>query len=630
MMEEVEATPIGSLPGFDLNAGRTWVYPNNMSHRDYQFNIVQSCLYDNTLVCLPTGLGKTFIAAVVMYNFYRWYPQGKVVFMAPTKPLVAQQIQACYKIMGIPQNDMAEMTGNVAVGKRGDAWTSKRVFFLTPQVMGNDLSRGLFPAKEVKLLVVDEAHKAQGDYAYCLVARELNRAGAPTRIVALSATPGADVPSVKQVLQNLFISKIELRHEESEDIVPFTHHRNIDKIVVPLDEDLVKVRDKLLLVQEVYVKKLAAANAVRKGHNPSNYTKFAFLNSRNEWRQNPPGGLPSHVRGQVEADFATAMKLYHGMELLTTQGLRSFHNFFTKENPDDKGLHKRIINELGRLPAWRDLLEIIGERFAGDISNSRLNSSRPQLSQAPGSSQVRTKTSHPKMDKLLDVTRLHFQRAKEEGEETRVIIFSQFRDCVTELVACLDNERPLIRAMPFIGQAGAQGKKGLSQKDQLEVVRRFKEGGYNTLVATCVGEEGLDIGEVDLIVLYDVARSPIRLVQRMGRTGRKRDGRIVVLVTEGQEERIYNQSLYSKNNIHKAILDKERLEHVLNTQAPRMVPLGMEPVCHRMKMVVGRWKAKYDGKGQAGGILSYGKKLTKDDLFRQNCGFLTEAEEERW
>ena len=75
----------------------------------------------------------------------------------------------------------------------------------------------------------------------------------------------------------------------------------------------------------------------------------------------------------MEADFATAMKLYHGMELLTTQGLRSFHNFFTKENPEDKGMHKRIINELGRLPAWRDLLEIIGERFAGDISNSRLN-----------------------------------------------------------------------------------------------------------------------------------------------------------------------------------------------------------------------------------------------------------------
>jgi Fanconi anemia group M protein len=89
------------------------------------------------------------------------------------KPLVAQQIEACYNIMGIPQEDTAEMTGNVAVSLREKAWKQKRVFFLTPQVMSNDLSRGLFPANHVKLLVVDEAHRAQGDYAYCLVVREL-------------------------------------------------------------------------------------------------------------------------------------------------------------------------------------------------------------------------------------------------------------------------------------------------------------------------------------------------------------------------------------------------------------------------------------------------------------------------
>jgi ERCC4-related helicase len=58
------------------------------------------------------GLGKTFIAAVVMYNFYRWFPQGKVIFMAPTKPLVHQQIDSCYKVMGIPREDTAELTGD--------------------------------------------------------------------------------------------------------------------------------------------------------------------------------------------------------------------------------------------------------------------------------------------------------------------------------------------------------------------------------------------------------------------------------------------------------------------------------------------------------------------------------------
>ena len=102
-----------NLPGFDMCAGKLWIYPTNYPVRDYQYNIVHQSLFKNTMVTLPTGLGKTFIAAVVMYNFYRWYPQGKVVFMAPTKPLVAQQIEACYSIMGIPQDHTAEMTGRV-------------------------------------------------------------------------------------------------------------------------------------------------------------------------------------------------------------------------------------------------------------------------------------------------------------------------------------------------------------------------------------------------------------------------------------------------------------------------------------------------------------------------------------
>lgn len=100
-----------NIPGFDVEAGEIWIYPTNYPIRDYQFNIVKKVLFVNSLVCLPTGLGKTFIGAVVMYNFYRWYPSGKIVFLAPTKPLVSQQIEACYGVMGIPQEHAAEMTG---------------------------------------------------------------------------------------------------------------------------------------------------------------------------------------------------------------------------------------------------------------------------------------------------------------------------------------------------------------------------------------------------------------------------------------------------------------------------------------------------------------------------------------
>ena len=103
------------------------------------------------------------------------------------------------------------------------------------------------------------------------------------------------------------------------------------------------------------------------------------------------------------------------------------------------------------------------------------------------------------------------------------------------------------------------------------------------MVCTCVGEEGLDIGEVDLIIFYDVSKSPIRLIQRMGRTGRKRAGKIIVLLSEGKQEQIYNSAIYSKNSIKKALLDKTRLTRYLSV-APRMVPKGLTPTRHLMEL----------------------------------------------
>ncbi|KAM4013491.1 Fanconi anemia group M protein-like [Anomaloglossus baeobatrachus] len=236
------ATAIHNLPGFDLSAGSVWIYPTNCPVREYQLSMAGAALLHNTLVCLPTGLGKTFIAAVVMYNFYRWYPSGKIVFMAPTKPLVAQQIEACFRVMGIPQAHMAEMTGATQAHIRKELWQKHRVFFLTPQVMVNDLTRGACPASDIKCLVIDEAHKSLGNHAYCQVVRELNNYTTQFRILALSATPGSDTKSVQQVVSNLLISRIELRSEDSPDIQPYSHERQLEKFVVPLGDELAAVQ----------------------------------------------------------------------------------------------------------------------------------------------------------------------------------------------------------------------------------------------------------------------------------------------------------------------------------------------------------------------------------------------------
>ena len=153
----------------NFEAASSWIYPTNYTVRKYQREIAETCLFNNTLVSLPTGMGKTLVAAVVMFNFYRWFPEGVIIFMAPTKPLVSQQILACRDIMGICENDIAQMDGTISTTQRETLWTSKKMFFCTPQVVENDLLQGRCPAEKVVCVVIDEAHRATGNYSYVKV-----------------------------------------------------------------------------------------------------------------------------------------------------------------------------------------------------------------------------------------------------------------------------------------------------------------------------------------------------------------------------------------------------------------------------------------------------------------------------
>uniref|UniRef100_A0A8B9NZE5 ATP-dependent RNA helicase FANCM n=1 Tax=Apteryx owenii TaxID=8824 RepID=A0A8B9NZE5_APTOW len=546
-----------------------------------------AALLANTLVCLPTGLGKTFVAAVVMYNFYRWFPSGKVLFLAPTKPLVAQQMEACARLMGIPGRHMAEMTGGTQVLSRRELWAAKRVFFLTPQVMVNDLSRGTCPAVEVKCLVIDEAHKALGNHAYCQVVKELSKYTNQFRILALSATPGSDTKAVQQVISNLLIAKIELCSEDSPEIQPYSHERRVEKIVVPLGEELVEIQNAYIRVLETFAGRLIKIGVLARRDIPS-LTKYQIILARDQFRKNPSSqnAVNGIQQGTIEGDFALCISLYHGYELLLQMGLRSLFIYLCGIMDGSKGL-TRTRNELGRSEDFMKLYQQLRDMF----SDSSLTSANGSLCKDRTVSENKGFVySHPKLRKLEEIVIKHFESWKKgcsdqnttenKSMDTRVMIFSSFRDSVQEIAEMLSRLHPLVRVMTFVGHSTGKSTKGFTQKEQLEVVKRFREGGYNTLVSTCVGEEGLDIGEVDLIICFDAQKSPIRLVQRMGRTGRKRQGRIVVILAEGREERTYNQSQSNKRSIHKAIAENKMLHFYQHS--PRMVPEGINPKLHKM------------------------------------------------
>jgi ERCC4-related helicase len=498
---------------------KTWVYPTNLgTTRDYQFNIVHRGLFNNLLVALPTGLGKTFIAATIMLNWFRWTTEAQIVFVAPTKPLVSQQVEACFNIAGIPRSATTMLTGGVTTGLRAEEWAEKRVFFMTPQTLINDLKSGIADAKKIVLVVVDEAHRATGSYAYVEIISFMRRFNPCFRVLALTATPGDKVESVQAVIDGLDISKIEIRTESSMDISQYVHHRTIEKKVFTNSDEMEMCMELYSKALQSLVSQLASQNAFWSS-DPKQLTPFGCTQASQKWFKEAGRNANQGLKSMVSAMFKILASISHGMELLKYHGIRPFHQKmkeFKDSQAESKSKYKKQICDhkdfkelMVRLDTW-----VNNENFIG----------------------------HPKLEYLQEVILDHFVQAGDgqnaggaPPSQTRIMIFAHFRDSAEDIVRVLKKQQPMIRPHVFVGQASAKNSEGMGQKDQLNVIEKFKSGVYNTLVATSIGEEGLDIGEVDLIVCYDSKASPIRMLQRMGRTGRKRAGKIIMLQMEGKE-----------------------------------------------------------------------------------------------
>ncbi|KAI4504437.1 hypothetical protein M0802_000908 [Mischocyttarus mexicanus] len=543
--------------GFDLSAGKTWIYPENYPIRKYQYNIVKKALFFNTLVCLPTGLGKTFIAAVVMYNFWRWYPRGKIVFLAPTKPLVAQQIDACYNMMGIPSIESIELTGNVNHKARETAWFKKRVFFATPQVFHNDLENNIIPSELVKCVVIDEAHKALGKHSYCECIRILSQKNRYFRVLALSATPGNKIANVHQVVQSLCISHIELRDETSPDIMPYVNQRKTDIILVPLGDELEKFKDKYINIMDHHVKFLINCNVIR--GQTANISKGKIFMILREFQKTPN---QSGNNNQIKKALNILLTMYHAYELMIRHGLRAFYKFY--QNHSDKFWMNSEIQ----------LQELITEvqTYLGPFPDPQLfiNGNIPEI---PNNLVF----GHNKFLKLKELLLHHFKMANSSGKDTRAIVFVEYRDIVSEVYILLLQARPLIRPQMFVGRSEQK------QKSQLKAIEDFRQNFVNVLISTSIGEEGLDVGEVDLIICFDVSqKNPTRLVQRMGRTGRKRDGHIIVLVTNGKEHEALRSTMARRESLNSKILNTSDICSSLYQENPRMIPEVFNPECRKL------------------------------------------------
>ena len=243
---------------------KNWIFLSVKAIRRYQLEIVEISLFYNTLVCLPTGLGKTFIASLVILNYFLWFPTGKIFFLAPTRPLVHQQMNALYELKSINRKHIIEITGGIPSEKRQFFYRNKdkRIFFMTPQTLDNDLKEKRIDPTSIVLIIFDEAHRATGDYAYTGIIKSMDKGGFAFRVLGLSATPGNNIEQVQQVIENLMINKLELREETDPDVKPYLFVKDVVPCVIKRNDSIEELSSKIEEMIIKHFRKITVVNDV--------------------------------------------------------------------------------------------------------------------------------------------------------------------------------------------------------------------------------------------------------------------------------------------------------------------------------------------------------------------------------
>ncbi|MGB4234504.1 MAG: DEAD/DEAH box helicase [Methanoregulaceae archaeon] len=480
------------------------IRPESLESRAYQLSIAMRALDGNTMVVLPTGLGKTAIALLVAAS--RLYNEGgRVMMLAPTKPLVEQHYRFFRKYLaaGEDEGSWRVFTGESPPGERREEFLGATVIFATPQVIKNDLLSGAYTLDDVSLLIVDECHRAVGNYAYVFIAGRYRETARSPLILAMTASPGGKEDKVQEVCRNLGTGIIETRSEHDADVAPYIHQRDIEVIEVPLPPALKAAVDDLNELLDRRLARFGDLGYTVPHRQELSMKSLQALNARIQERiqeRDPAGYAAASL-------YAEVMKLRHAVSLAESQGSRVLAGYITRLfSEGTTGGGSKAAGRLARDPAFASLRERCMS-WTGELL--------------------------PKMEIVAQVA----ERQLSEFPESRIIVFASFRDMVQQIVDFLDSRG--IPAERFVGQATKDTERGLSQKKQIEALDRFRAGAFRVLVATSVGEEGLDVPSTDMVIFYEAVPSEIRSIQRKGRTGRSGSGRVVVLVTKGTSDETY-------------------------------------------------------------------------------------------
>ncbi|MCL4374074.1 MAG: DEAD/DEAH box helicase [Candidatus Marsarchaeota archaeon] len=463
---------------------------DGMEPRQYQISIARSIYNgDSTLVILPTGLGKTLIAALAMA---RALHQGKkAIFLAPTKPLSEQHFSTMRKLLNVGTDAMVLLTGSMQRKKRIEVEQQAKVIVGTPQTVANDLKRAALSLDNVGLVVFDECHRAVGKYSYTYIANECKLRG--IQVVGLTASPGSDKRKISVLVDTLGIRNIEVRTSTDMDVAPYVMQKDTSVIYVEKSGTVNAIASLLKPVIDEHLQALYS-NGLSPFKNFEHMPKGRLLEIGDYIMKLEA----RNYRFMAIFHYAYVLHLAHAYDLITTEGIAPFLGYM--KGLDEKAEKSRNVRSI--------------------LSNSSVVAARKIASQAEERGE-----EHPKMAALVSLLNGNLK-----GES--VIVFAQYRSTIKKIVSLLSSND--IKAVAFVGK-----KEGVTQAHQQQTISEFKDSLFRVLVTTSIGEEGLDIPAVDAVVFYEPIPSEIRNIQRKGRAGRLKYGKVFILVTLGTRDEAY-------------------------------------------------------------------------------------------
>nr|ANV79707.1 putative ATP-dependent helicase (FANCM) [uncultured Candidatus Thalassoarchaea sp.] len=480
--------------------------------RAYQLDAVNESLSGSMLLVLPTAAGKTAVAWMLIAEKLI-QKVGKILLIAPTVALVNQHLKGINKILALKEIEPISITGQNIANKRAAMWISSRIVIATPQVVRNDIINGILNIEEYSLVIFDEAHHCTGEHAMAQVGRLYNSKSQNPLILGMTASPGSNISQVEEICKNLNLERIHLRTPEDPMISEYLSNLEVQEIKVNVPEEIIVLTNPLILWQKGIVDRERRLGIYIM---PGEINHIGLSNAMDRAKKAINRGKKSAYSSISQ--IGIAMRLHHLINHMLCQGTAASREFLN-----------RLENENGNKSV---------RNFMRDIRIQKLL--------------VEIKKKNEIHSKVGAVRRLVRERLR-RNLDSKIIIFASFRDTITVLDEAMGDLKDA-RAIQFIGQTNRSSGEGLKPKEQIKRLEEFRSGSANILISTSVGEEGLDIPTADLVIFYEPVSSETRTIQRRGRTGRQREGEIIVLIAEGtRDENARSAALKREKNMHKVV-----------------------------------------------------------------------------